>query len=916
MRAFLIIWMLLLSFVEGKAWAIPELRMVNGVVTLPEVTHNLFKITGEAEFLWDVQVTPEEFEEHKDQVQLVPFPSYWLNLSDFGAKPQGQATYRMTVELPESALGKPLGIWFPRSLGPATVWLNQNKVFAHDFGPDGSDFLNRSPGHNRIYLTPRETRLQFVIQTFNWHIHTGGFVDRFLIGPAEELRATNLKLMAFDFLVCGLLMFSAVYHLWLYTFRRKFLAYRELGLFFLLVDFRIFSTGSSHWLTELGWNEIFVYKVSLTTYYACIMVGVNLIRAIYPLDTPLLLVKVVRVVCSFALAGVIFLPLTFSYMMLRPMQLFTIFVIIPVMWSLFKAYWNRRQGSLVLLPTTGLLLSMATVEIYQSVKNIDQDFSLIAFGALLFSLGASVSQSLSFDRTFHMVERQTRGIAGLNRKLRKQAELLEHRIQETNEEMTTLLHNLPEGVLLIEEHEGRLRVGSYLSQSMKNILGSDRVTWDHVQDFLGTTNLDADQRAQLEATLGAMLGDDAISYELNADNLPRELQTMDEAKLQTFLCAWAPVILQGHIHSVLLVLVDVSSERSVSHHLEMEQQIFDRMVQLMATESDNFAIFMQEAQQIIKRLESTRPELVDSRQARILRELHTLKGLARSFGLLSLARTAHEMEDRLLRQPLSGLEPLFAVWQSHQDAFAMLGLARSHASSQEKEEDLLLVCGQQLLARPDPPSEIWHEAWQGYVQSLFVRVDALVGSLEEGLGSVAAQLGKPMPQIIMEGGAIGIRRSIQGKLLGGLNHILRNAIDHGLEGPEERRALNKTDRGLIMIRVHYHEKMVIEVYDDGRGLNLPRIRARALEKGLITEDQQLSDEAIAQFVFAPGFSTKKVVNDISGRGIGMDAVQSAIRQLGGQIRITWRGRKKEDGCREGMWCILLPRRYGFHEVDS
>ncbi|MDQ3232653.1 MAG: ATP-binding protein, partial [Pseudobdellovibrionaceae bacterium] len=122
-------------------------------------------------------------------------------------------------------------------------------------------------------------------------------------------------------------------------------------------------------------------------------------------------------------------------------------------------------------------------------------------------------------------------------------------------------------------------------------------------------------------------------------------------------------------------------------------------------------------------------------------------------------------------------------------------------------------------------------------------------------------------------------------------------------------------QGSILVRIQYREKILIEVHDDGRGLNLNRIHARAVEKGLIMAEHQLSDEEIAQFVFAPGFSTKSEVNDISGRGIGMDAVQAAIHQMGGQIRIVWRSRKNEQGFREGMWCILLPRRFGFHEVS-
>jgi chemotaxis protein histidine kinase CheA len=333
-------------------------------------------------------------------------------------------------------------------------------------------------------------------------------------------------------------------------------------------------------------------------------------------------------------------------------------------------------------------------------------------------------------------------------------------------------------------------------------------------------------------------------------------------------------------------------------------------------ESDNLAIFMQEAQQIMRRLEAASLEDNPTYSLNLMRDLHTLKGLARSFGLSALARSAHDMEDRLIREPQSSFEALLTVWQSHRDVAATLGLESLQLSQRDKEEDLLLVCGLQLARHPEPPSEHWQLCWQDYIQSLFIRFDELVSSVEEGLTSVARQMDKPMPRIIIEGGEIGIRRSIQGKLLGGLNHILRNALDHGLELPEERRIQNKSEQGSITLLVQFRERILIEIFDDGRGLNLVRIRDRALEKGLITADQTLSDEQLAQFVFTPGFSTKASVNDISGRGIGMDAVQAAIRQMGGQIRIVWRSRRTASGFREGIWQISLPRRYGFHEVPS
>ncbi|MDQ3234454.1 MAG: Hpt domain-containing protein, partial [Pseudobdellovibrionaceae bacterium] len=798
MRSFLTI-LLLFFLVREDAWAITEIKLVQGAATLPGDSQVLFKIVGEAEMVWDALLTPQEFEQRKNEVVLVPFPAVWSGLEHLGVQRKGKATYRLSLHIPEALMGVPLGMWLPRTLGPATIWLNDRMMIHHDFGPDGSEPWDRNPGHNRIYFTPQDAQQQIIIQTTNRHVHTGGFLDRFLIGRAEEIQSISLTLMAFDFLVFGLLVFSSVYHLWLFTFRRKFVAYRDLGLFFMLVVIRLLCTGSSHWLSELGWNEMLIYKIGWVSFYSIILVGVQMLRSIYPVDTPAIFVKVVRAICLTAVCIVVVSPLSTSQLLLAPMQIFTILLVAPVLWILFLAYHNRRPGTLVLLPATALLMIMAVVEIYNAVNRIDQNYSLLGLGVLLFSLGASVSQSLNFDRTFHMVERQTRGIDNLNRKLRKQAEFLERRIHQTTEEMATLLHNLPEGVLLIEENEGRLRIGSYLSQSTKHILGgAEVITWPVMKHFLEQTNLDSDQRAQLEATLQAILGDDAISFELNAENLPQELRKAHDQGTQTFLCAWAPVILDRSIHSVLLVLVDVSSERSIYHQFELEQQIFDRMVQLLAADPDNLMIFMHEAQHIMKRLSSQHNE-TDQRQARLLRELHTLKGLARSFGLTSLARTAHDMEDRLLRQPTSGLESLFTVWKSHRQTLNTLGFTTQHLPARERDEDLLLVCGQQLLARPESPSELWLQEWHGYVQSLFIRTDALIHSLQDGMASVAAQLGKPTPLITIEGGEIGIRRTIHGKLLGGLNHILRNALDHGLESPDERRAQNKPEQGSILV---------------------------------------------------------------------------------------------------------------------
>lgn len=134
-----------------------------------------------------------------------------------------------------------------------------------------------------------------------------------------------------------------------------------------------------------------------------------------------------------------------------------------------------------------------------------------------------------------------------------------------------------------------------------------------------------------------------------------------------------------------------------------------------------------------------------------------------------------------------------------------------------------------------------------------------------------------------------------------LTHIIRNSVDHGIESPEERLALGKPEVGEIVLDA-YHEgnHIAITVSDNGAGLNLEKIYKKALEKGLISEKEEMPEKDIANLIFLPGFSTADKVTDISGRGVGMDVVKKALNSLGGLIDIKT---KKGEGT---SFIIRLP----------
>jgi two-component system chemotaxis sensor kinase CheA len=136
---------------------------------------------------------------------------------------------------------------------------------------------------------------------------------------------------------------------------------------------------------------------------------------------------------------------------------------------------------------------------------------------------------------------------------------------------------------------------------------------------------------------------------------------------------------------------------------------------------------------------------------------------------------------------------------------------------------------------------------------------------------------------------IELDRSILDRLSDPLVHLFRNAVDHGIEMPELRLAAGKSETGHIVVDARREKDRIrIVVHDDGAGIDLEALRTRAVDAGIVVSDlaEDLPPEEVASFIFAPGLSTAAAVSDISGRGVGMDAVRATIESLGGHIELT------------------------------
>jgi two-component system chemotaxis sensor kinase CheA len=166
------------------------------------------------------------------------------------------------------------------------------------------------------------------------------------------------------------------------------------------------------------------------------------------------------------------------------------------------------------------------------------------------------------------------------------------------------------------------------------------------------------------------------------------------------------------------------------------------------------------------------------------------------------------------------------------------------------------------------------------VSNVFSKIPRMVRDLSQSLGRRV--------RLEMEGQDTGLDKSLLEAIKDPLTHAVRNALDHGIEAPEVRVAAGKDPEGLLRLRaVQEGSHVIIEVFDDGAGISVERVRAKAIERGLITAERaaQQSERELLQLIFLPGFSTTSIITNVSGRGVGMDVVRTNVEKMGGKVEL-------------------------------
>lgn len=359
-----------------------------------------------------------------------------------------------------------------------------------------------------------------------------------------------------------------------------------------------------------------------------------------------------------------------------------------------------------------------------------------------------------------------------------------------------------------------------------------------------------------------------MPLEVTIDQLPKTCVVHS----RSLMIEYSPVVEGDHIAGLAVTVSDVTADVE-RQRLAQDNRELLAVFEKVSNDSARVKSFLHETESIIATLQAG-----TLNQLTLGRLVHTLKGNSAAFGLERIATACHDIEDSIAEYGSAGDSPawsrLFDAWKVARDNFhRFMKTDKSNVAFDQSQYDALLIAikngesHEQLLERI--------QAWERD------RIEVRLQSLAEQARYLSKKLDKKVRAVIDDCG-LSVCKQRWSSFWASLTHVIRNAVDHGIELPEERLRLNKSIEGTLTLKTFVEqERFYLEIHDDGRGVDWERVRESALRKGLPAATSQ----DLVNALFVDGVSTAGEVTELSGRGIGMASVKQSAEELGGSITV-------------------------------
>ncbi|MFY9477814.1 MAG: ATP-binding protein [Aquabacterium sp.] len=506
--------------------------------------------------------------------------------------------------------------------------------------------------------------------------------------------------------------------------------------------------------------------------------------------------------------------------------------------------------------------------------------------------------------------------------------------QKTND-IQAMLQNMPQGVLTVLPGGA---IHPEYSAYMETIFGTSEIAGRGVMDLVFTgTSLGSNDLSQVDAALASCIGEDLMNFEFNAHLLVAEFdKTLADGTVKSLELSWSPIAGDNDVVEKLMLCVrDVTELKRLASEAGAQKRELEIIGQILKVSQEKFQDFIESAcsfvtenEDLIRKASGKDADTIGL----LFRNMHTIKGNARTYGLLHMTNAVHETEqeyDDLRKDADKAWEPeqLLArltevralVDEYHKINDHTLG--RKGPGRRGSVERFLMVETDQVSRALSLIKQVESADEQGMRQALAEvtrtlgllgteKIESVLSGIVESLPSLAAELGKEAPVVTVADQGIAVRTQASGLLKNVFTHLLRNSMDHGLETAAARQAAGKSAAGYINLDVSLRDgQLRFTLRDDGKGLAVGRIRQKALDNGLITETEVMAPQDVAQLIFASGFSTAEQVTEVSGRGVGMDAVRGFLNKEGGDIAIRFTTADEGAELRPFELVITLPEKF-------
>ncbi len=906
---------LILFLSAGLGLAETPRRVQKGVLDLRGVDlDHVVDARGDWEFHWQKFLDPHALPELSAQSEFMPVPGLW-SATPANHPRFGYASYRLRVLADESS---ELTLHLPSSIWSSSRVFVDGKLIASSGQVGTSPETSVGGTVPKTYsFHPNKPSFEILVHVANYEIFLCGITSPIYIGSAEAILHKVKRAIAYDLFLIGALFIMGIYHLCLFALRREDRSTLCFGLMCLAVAaytavaqngayliyfpelsfdnrLRIFNMT---WMPALAAFCWFVYFICRPYFSLRVCQFVTLMNVAYGLlifSTPARVFVALTVYANIVTAGLI------------------IYAIICLILSIRR----KLEGATLLL--AGLAIAfIATLNDLLTTRLIISTPAMIGAGIFGFVFFQSYMIAMRFSKSFSRVKVSEKEIRSLSDALKEQRDAvialnanLEVLVDEKTRDIRSIMENIPISVFMITQD---FKIHKDHSRQLKEMYGAERIAASDAVELIFTDSVTShDDQSQARSVLEASLGEQALSFQVNAHVLPSEIRQHKSADAERiFDLTWNAIENnRTEVEKILVTMRDVTEVRALQQRSRGQQEELEFIGEILSVPAHNFNRFIQSAQELIeensKLLQS---QSIDRRNYEILKllfiNMHTIKGAARSLYLKRMSEIFHDIEQyyaHLQKNPN-------AVWNMEKmalelsEAKRIVSLYQTIAETKlGRKPDRALMCEfsvNEIISQYRTLSQLIKS------QSLSREVEACMTSLNkmfharvfrqasdvfaEILGCLpllAKDLNKDIPTV--EADTAGILLTEQGEelLRKVFVHLLRNAMDHGIEKAEARLAKGKARTGKIFISFEKEagwQRLVVS--DDGQGLNLPKILEIGQRRGLIGPNDEKDPQKIAEIIFDSGLSTANHVSDISGRGVGMDAVRRFIEQYGGTIHL-------------------------------